>query len=180
VQLFEPQIAQFGNAQTGSVAQLQDGLLAKRGGRLDGQGREQLFDLRVGERLGQTFPTARQRKILRDIGRQQLFIFREPIEGAQRGDLQVKAFGTEPSQRVLFLILELARPLVLQELHEMPQFDLFPIGKILLGGPLNETFQQSVVSLLRVLGLTALVPQRNQKVIDELFHGRSDRHSVHR
>ena len=73
MKLFQPQIFQFGQPQAGGVGQFQNRLVAQAFRRFRRFRREQFCDFVVRQRLGQTFPAARQRQIFRDVDRQQSF-----------------------------------------------------------------------------------------------------------
>ena len=90
--LFQPQATQLGETQPRRVGQFQNRPVAKRFRRLRPDRRQQLFHFSVGQRPGQPFPAARQRKIFRHIHRQQPFVFTKLVEGPQRGDFQIYAF----------------------------------------------------------------------------------------
>ena len=112
MKLFQADAAQFGQAQTRSVGQFQHRLVAQRGGRGRCFRFEQTFDFRIGKRLGQPLPAARQREIFGDVLRQDLFRLGKIVKGPQRGDLQVKAFRTELRREVFRLVLQGPGPLV--------------------------------------------------------------------
>ena len=66
--------------------------------------------------------------------------------------------------------LPLALALVLQEGHQVPQLDGFPIGQTLLASPAKELVEQSGVSSLGVLGLAALVTKVLEKIFNQVLH----------
>jgi len=60
---------------------------------------------------------------------------------------------------------------MLEEGHEMLQLDLLPVVQSLLAGPGDKFAEQRRVGFLRVLRLSAFVPQVLQKIFDEILHG---------
>ena len=113
MKLLQPQIFQFGQAQAGSVGQFQNRLVAQAFRRFRRFRREQFFDFVIRQRLRQPFPAARQRKIFRDVGRQQFFILGEAVKRPQRRDFQINAFAAQALGGFLRLVGQRARALVL-------------------------------------------------------------------
>ena len=126
MQLLQANVPQFAEPQAGGIGKFEDGLVAQRvrGGRFFRS--EQLVNFSVAQRLGQSFPTTRQRKIFGDVGRKQLFVFGETIQCAQRGDFQVNAFAAQAFGGFPGFIGQRTRAFVLEERHQVFQFHLPP------------------------------------------------------
>ena len=174
VKLLEPQTPQLGEPQARRVGEFQDSLITKRRGRGGILGLEQAVDLPGRQRLGQALPAAGQRKVLGHIQRQQLFILGETIKRAQRRDLQINTLRAQALGRVLDGARELPGAFVLEELLQVTEFDCPPVGESLLPRPGRELAQQGGVGSLGVLRLTAFVPEVDQEIFDEWFHGSID------
>ena len=132
--------------------------------------RQQLLDFPVGQRLGQTLPTSRQREVFRHVHRQQPFVFGEAVERPQRGDFEINALAAQAARRILRLVGQPASTLVLEEGHQMPKLNGLPIRQTLFARPSDELAQQPGVSLRRVVRLSALVAEVLQKIFDEILH----------
>lgn len=171
MELFEAKIFQFGEAQSGRVSQFQDGLVAQGLGRIRLLRLQQFFDLGIGEGFGEPLPSARQGKIFGDVGRQEFFVFGKAIKSAQGGDFQVDTFTAQAARGIFRLIIEGTLAFVLEKRHEVLEFDVFPIGKVLLCGPGDEFIEQGGVGPLRVLRLPAFVAQVFEKIFNECLHG---------
>ena len=68
MELFQPNAAQFCEAQAGSVGEFENCLVAKGLRSFRRFGREQFFDFVAGERFGQAFPTSWKGQIFSDVG----------------------------------------------------------------------------------------------------------------
>src|ERR1043166_177697 len=123
MELLQARLPQFRQAQAGSIGQLQHGLITQAGGGFGGLRREEVFDLPTGPGLWQARAAAGQRKVFGEVGREQLFAFRKTIKRSQGGNLQINTFAAEPLRRILGLIGQSTLAFVLQESHQMPQFD---------------------------------------------------------
>jgi len=89
LQLLEPQPSQLGQPQAGGVTKLKHRVIAKRRWCHRLNRPQQFLDLPIGQRLGQAFPAAGQRKVFGDIRRQKLFLHAEAVERLQRGDFKI-------------------------------------------------------------------------------------------
>ena len=170
MKLLQPQIFQFAQTQTGSVGQLQNCLVAQAFRCFGVFRREQFFNFIVRQRFWQSLPTARQRKIFRDVRGQKFFVLGEFIKRPQRGDFQINTFAAQALGGFLRLVGERARALVREKRHQMFQFNRFPLREILFCRPIGEFAEQRGVSFRRVVRLPALVAQVLQKIFDERLH----------
>lgn len=59
---------------------------------------------------------------------------------------------------------------MLEELGEVRELDVFPLGDAALPRPGDELVEQRLVSLLRVLGLPALVAKGEEEIFGEGLH----------
>lgn len=179
VELFEAEGAKFSQAQARGVGEFENGLVAEgvRGFGLD-RG-EQAADFRIGERFGQSFPASGEREMCRGVVWKKPFPFAVAIEGSEGGDSEVEGCGAEGFGRGWWIGLGTWRAtaagvglgLVLEEGGEVWEGDLGPLGEVGLGGsPGYEPVEHGFVGAGGVVGLTPLMAQVGEEVIDQFTH----------
>ena len=109
--------------------------------------------------------------MLRHVDREQSFVFAEPVEGPQGGDLQINAFAAQLLWSALGRANERALPFVLEKFHQVRKPDGLPLSDPLAIGPIHEPAQQRGISFLGVFGLAAFVAEVLQEVLDQVVHG---------
>ena len=118
-------------AQAGSVGQFQNRLVAQAFRRFRIFRFEQFFDFVVRQRLRQPFPAARQRKIFREVRRQDFFVLGEFVKRPQRRDFQIHALAAQAARGLWRSSFALGRAsrgraahsLMRKKRHEMLQLD---------------------------------------------------------
>lgn len=108
--------------------------------------------------------------MFRRVHFQETLAFGKAVESAQGGDYEVKAFGAEfAGSRPL---TRGGRPLAfgLEEGQQVRKRDGRPFAQALRFRPADEPAEQSGVGLLGVRGLSALVAEVLEEILDQILH----------
>src|ERR1044071_10026037 len=111
--------------------------------------------------------------MLRHVDREQFFIFAEPVDRPQRGDLKINAFAAQFLLTAFRLAGRHTPALLLEELHQVRKSHRSPVTDCLSLRPFNESAQQRCVGLLGVLGLATFVAEILKKILNQILHTRS-------
>ncbi len=171
LELFESDAAEFGEAKAAGVGEFENRVIAEGGfGGLGGRGQDP-FDFLGIEGLGELFPATGQREVFRGIKGDEVFGNGEPEEGAEGGDGEVDAGGTEVAGTASSGAGGLGRTgtFLLEEVEEVLEGD-FAEGPDAVGGsPGGEAGELGGVGALGVGRLAAFVSDMDQEFLDEWF-----------
>jgi hypothetical protein len=177
MKLLQTDASQLGKAQAGGIGKLHNRIFAEGGSRRGLRGAQQALDLSGAQVLRQPLPAFWQRKVFRNVFREDFFILAEFIKRAKGRDSEINGAAAEFLFRILGCSRDLSFLLLKKERRQVRQFDRTPVANPVLFRPANKPAEKSGIGALCMLGLAALVPQILQEILNQLLHAISAQRS---